>query len=134
MSIGFPHRSNRPGAPPRSAIEEEKARLRAGGLSYHRPWLFVMSDGAPTDGGAWDAACKRCMKDSLAKKVSIFPIAVDGGNVAELQKLTDRSVQATDSVKFAEFFVWLSNSISGASDDTADDPAMAPGLKDWTRS
>ena len=40
-------------------IEEEKARLRASGLSYHRPWLFVMSDGAPTDGPTWSAACRR---------------------------------------------------------------------------
>jgi uncharacterized protein YegL len=115
-------------------IEEEKARLRAGGLSYHRPWLFVMSDGAPTDNPKWLAACKRALNDSVGKKVSIFPIAVDGGNVSELQKLTDRSVQSMSSVKFGEFFVWLSNSISGASDETADDPAMAPGLKDWTRS
>jgi uncharacterized protein YegL len=48
--------------------------------------------------------------------------------------MTNRTVAKMDSVQFSQFFVWLSNSISGASDDTTDDPAMAPNLQDWTRS
>src|SRR6266852_7270364 len=38
-------------------IEEEKLYLRSQGLNYHRPWLFVMSDGAPTDTSMWEVAC-----------------------------------------------------------------------------
>jgi uncharacterized protein YegL len=67
-------------------IQQEKAYLRSKGLSYHRPWLFVMSDGEPTDGETWHKACDMALEASRAKKLSIFPIAVDGGNVRELQK------------------------------------------------
>jgi uncharacterized protein YegL len=115
-------------------IEEEKKYLRASGLSYHRPWLFVMSDGAPTDEQTWKTACTEALNASKAKKASIFAIAVDGGNANELQKMTDRAVARMDSVRFGEFFVWLSRSISGASDDTTQDPAMASGVKDWSRA
>jgi uncharacterized protein YegL len=115
-------------------IEEEKLHLRSQGLNYHRPWLFVMSDGAPSDIGIWEVACDEARKAASAKKVSVFPIAVDGGNTSELQKLTNRSVVKMNSVKFSEFFVWLSRSISGASGDTAENPAMAQGFEDWARA
>jgi hypothetical protein len=39
-----------------------------------------------------------------------------------------------NSVKFSEFFVWLSRSISGASGDTAENPAMAQGFEDWAKA
>jgi uncharacterized protein YegL len=93
-----------------------------------------MSDGAPTDTSMWEVACDEVRKAVNAKKVSVFPIAVDGGSTVELQKLTDRSVVKMNSVKFSEFFVWLSRSISGASGTTAENPAMATGLEDWTRA
>jgi uncharacterized protein YegL len=115
-------------------IEEEKLHLRSQGLNYHRPWLFVMSDGAPSDGSVWQVACDEARKAANAKKVSVFPIAVDGGSTEELQKLTNRSVAKMNSVKFSEFFVWLSRSISGASGDTAENPAMAQGFEDWAKA
>jgi uncharacterized protein YegL len=114
-------------------IEEEKVHLRSQGLNHHRPWLFVMSDGAPSDTGVWEVACDEAHKAAKAKKVSVFPIAVDGGSTGELQKLTDRSVLTMNSVKFSEFFVWLSRSISGASGDTAENPAMASGIEGWRK-
>ena len=115
-------------------IEEEKGYLRSQGLSYHRPWLFVMSDGAPTDGSTWQLACNEARNASAKKKASVFTIAVNGADVSELQKLSDRSTAKMDSVKFGDFFVWLSRSISGASGDTAEDPTMASGLKDWSKA
>jgi uncharacterized protein YegL len=122
-------------------IEEEKAYLRAQALSYHRPWLFVMSDGKPNEGPAWTEACAQCHRAVSEKKASIFPIAIDSGNpnelercTAELQKLAPRKVQVMDGVKFNEFFVWLSSSMGTAAGTTAESPAMAQGLEDWTRA
>jgi uncharacterized protein YegL len=121
-------------------IEEEKAYLRTQGLSYHRPWLFVMSDGKPNEGSVWSEACREAQQAITGKKASVFAIAIDSGNpneleqcVAELQKLTPRKVLVIESVKFSEFFVWLSNSMALASDTTAENPAMASNLG-WSRA
>ena len=123
-------------------IEEEKAYLRTQGLSYHRPWLFVLSDGKPSDEAVWSEACREAFhaQDKNVKKASVFAIAIDSGHpneleqcIAELQKLTPRKVKVMDSVKFTDFFVWLSNSMATASDTTAEDPAMAPDLS-WSRA
>jgi uncharacterized protein YegL len=121
-------------------IEEEKAYLRTQSLSYHRPWLFVMSDGKPDQGPAWDQACREAQQAISGKKVSVFPVAVDSGNpneleqcIAELQKLTSRKVAIMNSAKFGEFFVFLSRSMSSASDTTAENPPMAP-IADWSRA
>jgi uncharacterized protein YegL len=57
-------------------IEDEKLHLRSQGLNYHRPWLFVMSDGAPSDTRIWEVACGEAHKAAKAKKVSIFPIGL----------------------------------------------------------
>src|SRR5437868_275681 len=49
-------------------IEEEKAYLRKEGLSYHRPWIFVMPDGQPNEGPAWTEACLLAQQAVAAKK------------------------------------------------------------------
>lgn len=110
-------------------IENEKLNLSK--LNHHRPWLFVMSDGAPTDKNAWEDACRRSIAAIQAKKVSVFAIAIDGGNAAELQKLTPRSVEKMDSAKFEEYFLWLSNSMAAAGGSGEANPPMASGRDDW---
>lgn len=122
-------------------IDEEKTYLRSQGLSYHRPWLFVMSDGKPNEGPAWTRACAECLRAPDERRASIFPIAIDSGNpneldrcIAELQKLSTREVQVMEGVKFSQFFVWLSNSMGSAADTNAENPSMAAGMQDWTRA
>jgi uncharacterized protein YegL len=120
-------------------IEDEKKYLRAQSLSYKRPWLFVLSDGAPTDCAPHDSkdtyrkACDLARERERAKKVSIFPIAVDNGNVQQLQRLSARSVVPMNSVDFEEFFVWLSRSMEQVSGDTSDNPSM-PSNRDWQKA
>lgn len=111
-------------------IEQEKAYLNQMSLSHHRPWLFVMTDGAPTDGEqVWKDVCAQTIKAISTKKVALFPMAVDGGKVEELQKLlgnSERQVAKLNSVNFSQFFEWLSDSMGGAADSGEANPPMAP--------
>jgi uncharacterized protein YegL len=117
-------------------IEEEKAYLRSKNLNYVRPWLFVISDGEPTDvpkygKKTWPEACATAHDAIKGKKVSIFAIAVNAGNADELQNVTTRSVRKMESMNFKEFFIWLSNSIGDAGNSAEEEPPMAPGRDDW---
>ena len=52
-------------------IEEEKQRFKQAGVAYTRPWLFLMSDGVPTDD--WQGAADRCRQAEKASQVAVFP-------------------------------------------------------------
>ncbi len=61
-------------------IEQEKQRFRQAGVAYTRPWLFLMSDGEPTD--RWQHGAEQARAAEQANKVAIFPIAVgDNANI-----------------------------------------------------
>ena len=115
------------------ALDELAAQKKAykdAGLEYYRPWLFVLTDGAPTDGGVFTTAAARLRDAEAAKGVSVFAIGIganaDMGMLAQLSP--SRAPIKLDGVKFGDFFHWLSASLSAASQSgnhAADDSAIA---------
>jgi uncharacterized protein YegL len=115
------------------ALDELAAQKKAyknAGLEYYRPWLFVLTDGAPTDGAVFSAAAARVKAAEAAKGVSVFGIGVGpNANLAKLKELSAKRVPLKlDGLKFKEFFHWLSASLSAASQSNnhgEDDTAIA---------
>lgn len=106
------------------AIDEltaQKQAYRQAGLEYYRPWLFVLTDGEPTDGSVFTAAAARVKQTEAAKGVSVFPIGIgDGANLTRLKELSDkRAPIMLEGLSFREFFSWLSASLSAASASNA---------------
>ena len=64
-------------------IEDQKQRYRQNGISYKRPWLWVMSDGVPTD--AWQAVAERARAAQTDKRFTLWAIGI--GNNAPLDVL-----------------------------------------------
>ena len=98
-------------------IEEIKELLRKEGIGLTRPWMIVITDGAPTDSeSTWQMAVERCKSAVEDKKVSIFPIGVLGADMDKLGEITPGVPPLKLSeVKFEELFVWLSDSLGAAS-------------------
>ena len=72
-------------------IENAKANLKTNGISYTRPWMFVMSDGEPTSNiKDWERVSKACKEAIKDKKVMIFPIAVDSSSDGKLNDISDK--------------------------------------------
>jgi uncharacterized protein YegL len=114
-------------------LEEQKARYRANGIAYNRPWLFLLTDGEPTDWD-WQHAAARSKAAEQAGKLSFFGIGV--GPAADREKLAQFSTRKPvllDGLKFREMFLWLSRSTSSASKTAQGTTLQLPPPSDWTQ-
>jgi uncharacterized protein YegL len=102
-------------------LASQKQAYRDAGLEYYRPWLFVLTDGAPTDTQTFADAAARVRQIEAERGLSAFPIGI--GGAADLLRLRDLSGQRDplrlDGLSFREFFGWLSASLGAASASNA---------------
>ena len=114
-------------------IEEFKVEAKANNLKYTRPWLFVMSDGEPTDpSSVWAEAVRRAKEAEIGNKALIYSIAVGNANSSKLQEISKSAVAKMTGVKFKEFFVWLSGSLAIASRTSGGTDVQLPGRDSWS--
>jgi uncharacterized protein YegL len=94
-------------------LEQRKQTYKANGISYYRPWIFLITDGAPTD--AWHAAADRVKAGEQANHFSFFAVGVEGAKMDILGQLTTRQPLKLQELRFRDLFKWLSNSLSAVS-------------------
>jgi uncharacterized protein YegL len=114
-------------------IEQEKLSLKSAGITYTRPWMFVMTDGAPTDTPTeWQTATAECHQYERDRRCSIFPIGVDDADMNVLAQVSSTTPPALMSAaKFREFFVWLSASTRIASASAPGSTVQLPTTNGW---
>lgn len=102
-------------------LAQRKHAYKQAGLEYYRPWLFVLTDGEPTDDGVFSAAAVRVREAEAARGVSVFGIGVGAGaNLTRLKAISSlREPVMLDGLSFREFFAWLSASLGAASASNA---------------
>jgi uncharacterized protein YegL len=115
-------------------IEEEKQRFKQAGVAYTRPWMFLMSDGSPTDD--WESAAQRCRQAEQANKVAVFPIAVgagaDANTLGQFSAKGTLAVKRLDGLKFRELFLWLSASMKVVSQSRPGGQVQLPTTDNWS--
>jgi uncharacterized protein YegL len=93
-------------------IEERKGAYRASGVSYYRPWIFLITDGAPVgeEPAVVDAARERVLAEQQAHKLALFAVGTENADFAALQRFTipDRPPLQLKGLQFVDLFVWLS--------------------------
>ncbi len=89
-------------------IQERKKLYRTVGVAFYRPWVFMITDGAPTD--EWQTAADRVKEGEKNKAFSFFAVGVDGANFEVLQKICVRQPLRLKGLRFKNLFQWLSNS------------------------
>ena len=115
-----------------SLVETAKENLRQNGISYTRPWMFVMSDGEPTsDRSLWEATAAKCKTSIKDKKLAIFPIAIDSLSDTKLSEISDIPPAKMEGTKFREFFVWLSDSLSAVTRSRPGETTELPDTDPW---
>jgi uncharacterized protein YegL len=92
------------------AIEERKQLYKRSGLHYFRPWIFMMTDGEPTD--AWQSAAKRVLAAERSRAIAFFAIGVPPADFGILKQIsTTREPLQLQGYNFREMFIWLSSSL-----------------------
>lgn len=101
-------------------LAARKGEYKEAGLEYYRPWLFVISDGLPTDERRFVGACERVREAEAAKEVTVFAVGVGEADLATLSRLSAvREPLALNGVRFEELFAWLSSSMSAVTQSSA---------------
>ena len=116
-------------------IEQERINLRDNGISYTRPWVMAMTDGLPTDSmDVWQAAVQQCQLAEQNGQCIIYPIGIDAGiqEMSMLQQLSGLTPAVElNSVKFVEFFVWLSASLKTLSQSAPGETVQLGSISPW---
>ena len=94
-------------------MRERKSAYRANGIGFYRPWIFMISDGEPTDDVSKASAL---IKQGESKKTFMFySVGVENADIGKLAKLAVRRPLRLKGLEFGKLFVWLSDSLSSVS-------------------
>lgn len=115
-----PHLTARKDTPMGSAIaqgldllDQRKAQYREHGIPFFRPWVFLITDGSPTDD--WKAAAAAVRAGEESRAFAFFAVGVEGANLDILQRISIRQPLRLKGLRFRELFQWLSNSMRSVS-------------------
>lgn len=102
-------------------IAKRKATYRSAGISYYRPWIFLITDGGPDPGDPWQSASLQVKQGEASKSFAFFTVAVEGANMGILSQISSRPPAKLKGVNFREMFLWLSQSMQAVSQSSPGD-------------
>jgi len=116
-------------------IAERKKAYRANGIGYYRPWIFMISDGEPTDN--INAAAQLVRTGEAKKSFMFYAVGVENADIGKLAVVSLRQPLRLKGLSFGQLFVWLSDSLSSVSrSQISDTPELTnPASPDgWARA
>lgn len=109
-------------------IQARKAKYRASGVAYYRPWVFMITDGEPQGEpeNVVQQAAQRLKSDETNKRVAFFAVGVEGAHMGKLTELVVRTPVKLIGLNFVEMFVWLSRSMEKVAQSKTDEQVALP--------
>jgi uncharacterized protein YegL len=111
-------------------VATRKERYKAAGISYYRPWIFMITDGEP-EGEPHDVvrkAAERIREEELGRRVAFFGVGVASANMRRLTRIVPRRPLRLSGLRFDELFAWLSTSMQAVSLSRVDEQVALPPL------
>ncbi len=96
-------------------LEQRKETYKTNGVQYYRPWVFLVTDGAPTD--SWQNAAYRIREAEAQRRMLFFAVGVEGADMNKLRQiaLPERPPVLLNGLDFSSMFQWLSTSMKRVS-------------------
>jgi uncharacterized protein YegL len=93
-------------------LRERKEIYKQYGIDYFRPWMFVITDGHPTDSN-WAEAAVAVKQEEARKGVIFYGVGVERADMRVLAEFSGaRPPLKLRGLAFGELFQWLSRSLS----------------------
>ncbi len=109
-------------------IAARKSEYRNNGITYYRPWVFLITDGEPQ--GESEKVVKeagdRIKQEEDSKHVAFFAVGVEGANMDKLGEIVMRTPLKLRGLDFREMFIWLSASMQQVSHSKVDEQVALP--------
>ncbi|TAD87613.1 MAG: VWA domain-containing protein [Alphaproteobacteria bacterium] len=105
-------------------LELRKAAYKANGISYYRPWIFLITDGEPND--HWQSAARSIRLGEEGKRFMFFAVGTKGANFEVLRQIAVREPLMLQGLRFRDLFRWLSASLGSVSRSQPGDAVSLP--------
>ncbi len=118
-----------------SKVESRRAEYKSHGIQYYQPWIFMITDGAPTD--SWQTAAQQVRQADADRKISFFAVGVQGADLATLSQITPPNTPPVmlDGLKFTDLFRWLSGSMKRVSSSKVGSGMVSlPPISGWANT
>lgn len=110
------------------SLEKRKQMYKDNDIQYYRPWVFLITDGAPTD--SWEKSASQLRDAEAKKKLVFFAVGVEGADFNTLKEIAPatRPPLQLKGLDFREMFVWLSASVQQVSTGKIGEVKQLPPL------
>jgi len=110
-------------------VRDRKSVYRENGVAYYRPWVFMVTDGAPTDD--YHRAKALVHEEETKGGLAFFSVGVEGASMETLSDIAVRTPVRLKGLSFREMFLWLSSSQKRVSASKPGDQTALPAADGW---
>lgn len=107
-------------------LHDRKEVYKRNGVDYFRPWIFLITDGNPTDSG-WEAVADQVKAEEVRKGALFYAVGVENADMKTLARFSDqRAPLKLKGLAFRELFRWLSKSLTAVAQSRPGEQAPLP--------
>lgn len=118
-----------------SIAQSRKNWYKQTGQPYYRPWVILITDGAPDANQDVNGLAAEIKQAVANKDFFFFAIGVENADMSMLAKISDSAMPPAklQGLKFIEFFKWLSASMSTVTNSKEGDQTNLPDSSNWMK-
>ena len=102
------------------------------GIQHYKPWIFMITDGYPTDNV--DKARELIKQREGLGRLKFFAVSVNGADTNFLKSISHRVIECTSENNFKGIFNWLSESMIVVSASHVNENPQLPDLPKNTQA